>query len=122
MLKPFKNFTRITFNLVLFLFSQCVTDKDFSDQALVLSVNKVLPIYPVGRPTIHCLLTFQATTFFQSDTIAAIIAVVCYTAVLNVITQRFSPLTTLRTATVKSETLLDSLVASEQWKKKIFNS
>ena len=24
----FKNFTRTTFNLVLFLFSQCVTDRD----------------------------------------------------------------------------------------------
>ena len=30
----FKNFTRTTFNLVLFLFSQCVTDRD-----LILGTN-----------------------------------------------------------------------------------
>ena len=36
----FKNFTRTTFNLVLFLFSQCVTDRDLILGSSFSTINR----------------------------------------------------------------------------------
>ena len=85
----FKNFSRTTFNLVLFLFSQCVTDRDLilgSSFSTLSSPyyrgknkesNKKAPCNFGILLKRHFLFTIQkevkqSLTFFRSDTIAAI--------------------------------------------------